>query len=514
MGGVLVFLVWVGVGVTNLGGLIDHIDHGILTWIADFRTDALTRLFRRLQWLGGDEAIRTLRWTVLIVALVFKRTRHLLVFLGAILFSTWVGATMSLLIGRPRPLDIDILGEWVGYSHPSRPLIDAAVALVGIVYVVLPRGRLRDVGKWIAAGYIAVLTVTRLYLAVDNPFDSLFGIIVGFGTGVIAFRLFVPDDIFPVRYKRGGKAAHLDVGGRRGEAIRQALSDQLALDVAEVKPFGLDGSSGSTPLKIKLADGSPALFGKLYATTHLRADRSYKLFRTLLYGRLEDESTFSTVRRLVQYEDYLLRLAHGAGLPTAQPYGFAEITPEREYLLVTEFFDGAQEIGEAEVTDAVIDDGLRAIRQLWSAGLAHRDIKPANVLVRDEKVLLIDVAFAEVRPSPWREAVDLANMMLVLALRTDPQRVYERARLMFTEDEIGEAFAATRGLTLTSQLRASMKQDGRDLLGEFRRLAPQHTPIRIQRWSVRRIALSISVGLATILTILITINLFLGSNLL
>ncbi len=49
---------------------------------------------------------------------------------------------------------------------------------------------------------------------------------------------------------------------------------------------------------------------------------------------------------------------HGAGIPTARPYGFVEITPEREYLLVTEFFDGAVEIGDADVDDAVIDDAL------------------------------------------------------------------------------------------------------------------------------------------------------------
>ena len=60
-------------------------------------------------------------------------------------------------------------------------------------------------------------------------------------------------------------------------------------------------------------------------------------------------------------------------------------------------------------------------------GLAHRDIKPANILVQDGRILLIDVAFATVRPTPWRQAVDLANMMLCLALRSAPERVYERA---------------------------------------------------------------------------------------
>ena len=74
-----------------------------------------------------------------------------------------------------------------------------------------------------------------------------------------------------------------------------------------------------------------------------------------------------------------------------------ELTPEREYLLVAEFFAGTVELGEAEVTDQVTDDGLRIIRKLWDAGLAHRDAV-ANLLVRDGRMLLIDVAFVEARP--------------------------------------------------------------------------------------------------------------------
>ena len=92
--------------------------------------------------------------------------------------------------------------------------------------------------------------------------------------------------------------------------------------------------------------------------SHVRADRWYKLGRTILYGRLEDEAPFQSVRRLVQYEDYALRLLQDVGIPTATPYGIVEITPEREYLLVTEFFDGAVEIGDADVDDGIIDQGL------------------------------------------------------------------------------------------------------------------------------------------------------------
>jgi tRNA A-37 threonylcarbamoyl transferase component Bud32 len=285
---------------------------------------------------------------------------------------------------------------------------------------------------------------------------------------VIAFRIFAPNDSFPVTYRRG-TAAHLDV----------------------------EGMGGSTPLRLRVEGRSDYLFAKLYAITHLRADRWYKLGRTLLYGRLEDESAFSTVRRLVQYEDYMLRVMKDGGMATPVPYGFVEITPEREYLLVCEFFDGSKELLDIdEVDDRIIDSGLQAVRGLWDNGLAHRDIKPSNILVRDGEVHLIDVAFGQVRPSPWRQAVDLANMMLVLGFKTDPEHVYDRALRYFTPDEIAEAFAATRSVTMPSQSRNLLKKAHTDLVDRFRKLAPPRAPISIQRWSWRRVVLTIAVFLA------------------
>jgi len=325
--------------------------------------------------------------------------------------------------------------------------------------------------------------------------------VIGVAVSVAAYRLFVPSEVFPVAYRRG-RSAHLDVGGRRGEAIRDALADQLGLTVVEVKPFGLSGSAGSTPLRIQVQDGAGDtryVFGKLYARSHLRADRSYKFARALRYGRLEDEKPFSTVRRLVQQEDYALSLMQRAGLPSPQPYGVAELTPEREYLIVFEFLDGATELGEADVDDAVIDQGLAIVRKLWDANLAHRDIKPANLLVRGGKLYLIDVFFAQLHPSPWRQAVDLANMLLCLALRSSPQQVYQRALRRFSVGEINEAFAAARGLALPSQLRRMMRDQGRDLHGEFVRLLPTPPrPIGVQRWSARRVGLLLLVLVALI----------------
>ena len=337
---------------------------------------------------------------------------------------------------------------------------------------------------------VALFCLARLYLGVDHPGDALLGAAFAVAIAVTAFRFFTPNEAFPVTYRRG-RAAHVDVTGRRGEAIRQAVRDQLGLSVVEVKPVGLESSAGSTPLRLRVEDGRDKfVFAKLYTKGHVRADRWYKLGRTILYGSLEDESPFKTVRRLVTYEDYALRLLQDIGVRTASSCGVVEITPGREYMLVTEFFSGAVELGDAQVDDKIIDQGLALIRKLWDAGIAHRDIKPGNLMVRSGELLLIDVAFVQVRPSPWRQAVDLGNMMLVLAVRTDPQRVYRRALDHFTEAELAEAVAATRGVASPTQLRAFMKRDPRDLLAEFRALAPPRPPIVLQRWGVRRVALA------------------------
>jgi hypothetical protein len=87
-------------------------------------------------------------------------------------------------------------------------------------------------------------------------------------------------------------------------------------------------------------------------------------------------------------------------------------------------------------------------------------------------------------------------MMLCLALRSSPELVYQRALRLFSVEEITEGFAATRGLAMPSQLRHLLREKGRDLHAEFLDLLPRRpAPISIQRFSLRRFGLAISVVL-------------------
>jgi hypothetical protein len=475
--------------------LDDEANTAVLRFFARARTPWLTGIANGTLVAGSGWAATVVGLTAVVLTMVFRRWRHLLVFLCSLFLLELAMQLINNGVQRPRPYGVPIIAGWSGYSAPALSAGILTFFLMVIAYCLVVPGRPRSYAKAASAVIVTVFCLACLYLAVNHLDDLLLGVALGVAIPVTAFRFFTPNEVFPVTYRRG-RTAHVDVTGRRGEAIRQGVRDQLGLTVTEITPVGLESSAGSTPLRLRV-EGAPQehLFAKLYTKGHVRADHWYKLWRTILYGSLEDENSFGTVRRLAEYEDYALRLLQDNGIGVARPYGIVEITPEREYLLVTEFFDGAVEIGDADIGDAevggqLIDQGLLLIRSLWDAGIAHRDIKPGNLMVRGGQLLLIDVMFVQVRPSPWRQAVDLGNMMLVLAVRTDPARVYQRALRYFTEAELAEAFAATRGVASPTQLRAFMKRDPRDLLAEFRKLAPQQRPITLQRWSARRVILA------------------------
>ena len=134
-----------------------------------------------------------------------------------------------------------------------------------------------------------------------------------------AFRWFTPNEAFPVDVPAGqdgpprrhrGQGRGDPAGGRRSSSGSPCSRSSRS---------GSTASGGSTPLRLRVAgDPDSYVFAKLYAKSHVRADRWYKLGRTILYGSLEDETSFQTVRRFVQYEDYTLRLMQDVGAPGAR----------------------------------------------------------------------------------------------------------------------------------------------------------------------------------------------------
>jgi membrane-associated phospholipid phosphatase len=506
-GAILILGAIVGAAYAVAGAEIAEAEEGILEAFAELRSSVMNDLCRALAALSGAWALFGMRIAILVVLAILGHFRHLVVALVAFAATDLIAT--SLRVELPPPA-VDVILQPAlrgqeGYFFPSPAMTSLSVTLFAACYALVPAGRPRSRAR-IAAGAVLLLVVfARLVLGAGYPVPMLYGAVLGGTVAFLIFKWLAPDASFPVTMHRGGKAAHLDLTGPRAVAVRTAMREQLGLEVTDLRPFGEEGSGGSTPLLMTLSDGT-RVFGKILAISHVRSDRWYRIMRTIMYGQLEDEVPFGSVKRLIEYEDYALRVLDDFGFDVAHSYGIVELTPNREYLLVEEFFEGADTLGHADVTDAVIDEGIALVRKLWDEGLAHRDIKPANLLVVDGHLQLIDVSGLELRPSAWRQGVDLANMLLVLALRTDAERVYERAMRSFTPDEIAEALACAQGMAIPTELQGHLKADGRDLLSQLRALAPPHPPVSIQRWSVQRLALTAVAALGLIVAVSLAWN--------
>ena len=475
----------------------------VLRWFEDVRTPWLTSVAKVIAALTTLGAVQLIRVALAGSLVVTKRFRHLVVALATFVVSDWLVQTF-LDVQRP-PGDVTPLIDATDFRFPSWPMTAFAITVFAMPFVLAPAGRARSRAMTAAWVVVVLVGLSRLYLAADYPSNVAYAALLSWVLTETLFRWFVPDESFPVSYRSGGNAAHLDLGGARARAVKRAMADQVGLEVVEVEPFGLEGSGGSSPLRMTLADGS-RVFGKIYATSHVRADRWYRIGRTILYGKLEDETPFGSVRRLAEYEDYALRYLAMNGVAVARTWGIVELTPNREYMLVTEFFEGSKNLGDSEIDDTVIDEGLQLIRTFWDIGVAHRDIKPANLLVRQGHLQLVDVSGLEVRPTPWREAVDLANMMLTMALQTDADRVYARATEYFTPDEIAEAFACAVGMAIPTELSGRLKHDPRPIMSRFIELAPDHAPVSIQTWDLRRVALTLGTAAVALLLVAMAID--------
>ena len=282
---------------------IHSFDQAVLRWFADRRTDGFTSLAKALYLPTSLAVVLIVRWVVVIALAAVGRFRHMVVFLATFVISDWLVAR-ALFAPMPRPT-VPVLTGPDAYAFPSQAISTMVVTLVAMLFVLVPRGPTR---RWVRVGihlFIAFEVILGLYLAADFLVPSVYGWVLAVAVAQLAFRWLVPEDVFPVTFRRGGNAAHLDLGGDRGSAIVTAMRDQLGLVVTEVEPFGLEGSGGSSPLRMTMEDGSRT-FGKIYSTSHVRADRWYRIGRTILYGQLEDETPIGSVRRLVILEDYAL----------------------------------------------------------------------------------------------------------------------------------------------------------------------------------------------------------------
>src|SRR6266536_2736377 len=184
-----------GRGLRGAAVAVTVADDAVVRWLGGLHAPGLEALWQGLANVGSWWTLMVL-WIGLVLALVvLRRWRHLIVWLvawqlGGLVTDAVVGRTAQ----RARPFGVDLRTSWGGWAMPSLQITVMTAILMAVLYTLVPEGRWRNTGKWVAAGLVALVGVARVALGTDAPSDVLLAVGIGVTIPLLLFRRFTPSE--------------------------------------------------------------------------------------------------------------------------------------------------------------------------------------------------------------------------------------------------------------------------------------------------------------------------------
>jgi uncharacterized protein (TIRG00374 family) len=296
--------------------------------------------------------------------------------------------------------------------NPHFPVLQlavaAAVALAGLPYLSRPMHRL----VLLAVGLAALCALVGGY---GLPLGIVAALVTGWGTAA---------------------ACHLVLGAPNGlpsatevtDAVRDLQVEVRDLASAKNQEWGVAAFAGTNTEGHRL---ELAVYGRDAADAQwLRKVWRFCIYRdsgpTLVLNRLQQ----------VEHEAYLTFLADHAGVRVPEVLAAGRCGPSHDAALVTRLPEGRRlgELAPEDVSDHLMDEYLRAVLTLRSAGISHGALSPATVVATVEGPLLRDFRRASSSAPPARTDRDVAAAVAALAVVAGVDRtVASTCRVLDTE---------------------------------------------------------------------------------
>ena len=128
------------------------IDDAVVGWLAGLVGPGLVPFLRGVARIGSWWVLYTLLYGLVLVLLVLRRWRHLIVWLVAWTLGAYLTTGLLRIARRPRPFGVGLQSGWGGWALPSLQVTILTGLLMAVLYTLVPEGRWRNIGKWVAAG--------------------------------------------------------------------------------------------------------------------------------------------------------------------------------------------------------------------------------------------------------------------------------------------------------------------------------------------------------------------------
>ena len=148
---------------------------------------------------------------------------------------------------------------------------------------------------------------------------------------------------------------------------------------------------------------------------------------------------------------------------------------------------------ESALTDAALTSAWTGLHTLHSAGIAHRGISADHMIATsNDQITLVHITSGTVAMSDLQQRIDVADMLITLALVTTPDRAVATGLAVMGEKALVRALPALQPFALTSHNRRVLRSH-KDLLPTLRSLIANLAPgepvenIDIERLSPRKV---------------------------
>jgi glycosyltransferase 2 family protein len=428
---------------------------GLLSWHANDPTrteQSVVRFFESLPDLAdtlflGLYALCSL-WAValLVGAVLLVRRWRLardLVVAGA---STWlIGRLLALFVyhtdlGKAFEVVLDPT------DVPRFPLVRVAIA-VAMISVASPH--LTRPTRRIGYALVTLFAFAAMYLGRAFPTDLVAAFVLGWGIAAAVHLVFGTPDHRPTAE---GVASAL---GRLGIAVQDvSLTPEQPIGRAV---FAVETSDGLLRIDALGRDEADAQF-------------LARAWRYLAY-RDTAPALFPTRRQQVEYEAYVVLLAHNAGVRV--PWVVIAADAPALAMLVQREVEGASlaSLDAGRVDDALLDELWRQVVLLHDARVAHCALDAEHVVVSAGVPTLVGFHAGTTNVGPGQLAQDVAQLLAATAAVVGPQRAVDAAIRGIGRDGLASALPALQVPALTEVTRSAFGDEIDETLGELRTAA-------------------------------------------
>ena len=224
---------------------------------------------------------------------------------------------------------------------------------------------------------------------------------------------------------------------------------------------------------------------------------AYRLWRRLRVRGPATRRTFLTVRSAVDHTALMVLAARESGANVPQLLAVTEVGPYAALIALSHLpgHSVAEAVAHGEEFD---DDQLRGfwheLAQLQNRKVVHRALTAQNLLMTpDGSAALLDLGAGEIAASDLAMRLDTVQLLVTLALATDPERAVRTAVEVLGPNAIVDSLPLLQRIALSRDTRRQLKQR-KGLLHDLRTHIIEVTPadpdveeIKLERLSGRTV---------------------------